>query len=84
MSECGDLLAKARNNPRGVRFADLCALAVCFGWVLDRSSGSHHIHKKLGHRLAMNFQDVRGMAKPYQVRQLLRAIESPQGDDSEQ
>ncbi|MBX9928485.1 MAG: type II toxin-antitoxin system HicA family toxin [Gemmatimonadaceae bacterium] len=76
MSDCDDLLSKARNNPQGVRFSDICALATCFGWVFDRASGSHHIYKKAGHRIAMNFQDVRGMAKPYQVRQLLRAIDS--------
>ncbi|MEX2181736.1 MAG: type II toxin-antitoxin system HicA family toxin [Gemmatimonadaceae bacterium] len=53
----------------------MCTLAECFGWTFDRSSGSHHIYKRLGDRRLMNFQEVRGMAKPYQVRQLLRAID---------
>ncbi len=83
MPRCQDLLAKAYNNPRGLRFAELCSLAECFGWMLSRSRGSHRIHTKLGHRIAMSFQDARGAAKPYQVRQLLRAIESLDSEESE-
>lgn len=76
MSSCEALLAKARNNPGGLRFAELCSLAECYGWMLDRSRGSHRIYKRSGHIQAMNVQDFKGFAKAYQVRQLLRAIDS--------
>lgn len=76
MSKCEALLAKARNNPSGLRFAELCALAECFGWTLDRTRGSHCVYKRVGIMQAMNFQNFNGTAKPYQVNQLLRAIES--------
>lgn len=74
MSACVELLEYARNNPRGLRFAELCSLAECHGWVEVRRKGSHIIYKRPGYPL-MNFQSENGGAKPYQVRQLLRAID---------
>jgi hypothetical protein len=76
MSTCEALLEKARNNPGGLRFAELCSLAECFGWVFNRVRGSHHIYKRSAHIQAMNFQDFKGFAKAYQVKQLIRAIDS--------
>ena len=75
MPNCDELLTNARNNPKGVRFVDACALATCFGWVFARSRGSHHIYKRPAQMKVMVFQDANGMAKDYQVRQLLRAID---------
>ena len=73
---CDGLLAKARNNPQGLRFAELCKLAQCFGWTHDRTRGSHHLFKRPGSMGLMVFQDAEnGRAKPYQVRQLLRSID---------
>ena len=80
MPPCEDLLAKAKANPKGVRFTDLCALATCYGWVFDRRGGSHHIYKRTGHSQLMNFQEDNGKAKAYQVRQLIRAIEALSGE----
>ncbi|MDR3673256.1 MAG: hypothetical protein P4L36_20590 [Holophaga sp.] len=72
-----DLLAKARNNPAGLRFSELCGLAECCGWVLARSKGSHRMYKKVGDIKLMDFQEAEnGKAKPYQVGQFLAAIES--------
>jgi predicted RNA binding protein YcfA (HicA-like mRNA interferase family) len=34
-----------RNNPRGVKFSDLETLLVRFGFVLVRTTGSHHIFR---------------------------------------
>lgn len=77
-----DLLARVRANPKGVRFSDLCALANSYGWILDRQSGSHRIFKRRGHRQLMNFQDDGGKAMPYQVRQLIRAIDELRSEDA--
>lgn len=62
-------------HQRNVSFRDLSALVSAFGFVLARIEGSHHIyqHAKLAEQL--NLQDVRGEAKPYQIRQLLRLVE---------
>ncbi|MCC7002001.1 MAG: type II toxin-antitoxin system HicA family toxin [Gemmatimonadaceae bacterium] len=84
MSKCEALRAKAQNNPNGLRFTELCALAECFGWVLDRTRGSHCVYKRAGEMRAMVFQNFKGSAKPYQVNQLLKAIDSlPDESDKE-
>ena len=70
-----ELHAKARNNPRGLPFNDLTALAEAFGYQLDRISGSHHIFMHEKASAGLNLQpDRNGMAKAYQVRQLLRDV----------
>ena len=69
------LLRKALDNASGLRFAEALKLARAFGFQLDRISGSHHILKRAGIPELVNLQNVRGMAKPYQVRQLLKLVE---------
>lgn len=66
------LLAGALQN---VAFADLANLAEGFGFRLSRSSGSHHVFVRPGIPELLNLQDVRGQAKPYQIRQFLRLVE---------
>ncbi|MBA2277724.1 MAG: type II toxin-antitoxin system HicA family toxin [Chloroflexia bacterium] len=70
------LLAKARNNPKGLRFADLCKLAEDYGFRFRRQEGSHRIFRRDGVPRRLNFQPGRnGMAKEYQVHQLLELID---------
>ena len=75
MVKCEEYLAVARNNPRGLSFAQLCTLAECYGFEYSRTKGSHQIFKRPGFMSIMNFQDVGGKAKAYQVKQLLSAID---------
>lgn len=71
-----DLLAKARANPKGLRFSELLSLAESLGWQFNRGKGSHRIYIKEGSRSPMTFQEgPNGKAMPYQVRQLLDSIE---------
>jgi hypothetical protein len=70
------ILQQMRANPVGMRFADL--KRVCdsdFG--RPRQSGSSHsVHKTpWPGDPRVNIQNARGSAKPYQVRQVLQAIE---------
>ncbi|MEA1927914.1 MAG: type II toxin-antitoxin system HicA family toxin [Candidatus Auribacterota bacterium] len=46
-----------------------------FGFTLSRMRGSHHIfvHQKIPELI--NLQNVKGTAKPYQVRQFLKLVE---------
>jgi len=46
-----------------------------FGFRLDRVSGSHHIFVHEAIPELVNLQEVKGEAKPYQIRQFLRLIE---------
>ncbi len=66
---------KARRKPASLKFSEACALAEGVRFRLDRVKGSHHIFVHDRHKVLLNFQKVRGQAKPYQVRQLLNCIE---------
>lgn len=81
MAHCDKLLEKARRSPANLRFDELCQLAECYGFVLDRTKGSHRIYKRPGWKGVLTFQDDKGKAKPYQVRQLLQVIESIADDE---
>ncbi len=75
MGSIEDIVQQMAENPKGVRFSDLCK--VCdsyFGG--HRSSGSHRIYKTPWQGdPRINIQDDNGMGKAYQVRQVLKAIE---------
>lgn len=77
MAKCDKLFEKAKNNPRGLRFAELEKLAECYGFRFDRQSAtSHRIYKAEGRPEFLNLQPGKGgKAKDYQVLQLLRLIE---------
>jgi len=69
------LLAKAARDPASCRFTEIQRLAEAHGFHLSRVTGSHHIYAHPGIPELVNLQSVKGMAKAYQVRQLLRLIE---------
>ncbi len=69
------LLEKARQSPAGLRFEEAAALAEGLGFVHRRTKGSHHIYARAGIAELVNLQNVRGMAKAYQVRQLLELVD---------
>jgi hypothetical protein len=77
-----DIVAKMKQNPRGVRFVDLSK--VCghyFG--KPRSRGTSHLVYRTPWQgdPRVNIQNAKGKAKPYQVRQVLWAIERLEKDD---
>lgn len=71
------ILAQARNNPKGLRFSELQRLAKALGYELSRVNGSHHIytHPTRPELPQLNMQEDKGMAKAYQVRQVLSVID---------
>lgn len=58
-----------------VAFADVQSLVTRLGFELQRINGSHHIYVHPDVDAPLNLQDLRGQAKPYQLRQLMRVIE---------
>jgi predicted RNA binding protein YcfA (HicA-like mRNA interferase family) len=79
MSRAQKLLAVVRNNPRGVRFSDLCRLVQSLGFVLDRVQGSHHVYVHPGRPdlAIVNLQEGKnGQAKVYQVEQVLNLVDA--------
>jgi len=75
MSKLKKLSDKVRNNPKNVRFDEICKLAEAFGFKYKGGKGSHVVYSKKGIPDIVNFQNVNGMAKPYQVRQFLKIVE---------
>jgi predicted RNA binding protein YcfA (HicA-like mRNA interferase family) len=69
------LLARIINSPRSVRFEDAVALIEAFGFHQSRVRGSHHLFVRPGIPELVNLQEVKGEAKPYQLRQFLKIVE---------
>ena len=67
--------ARGRGAVTNVSFGDLCNLAEGLGFEMRRVSGSHHVFAHPDIPQLINLQSLRGQAKPYQVRQLLRLVE---------
>lgn len=65
----------ARGDVANVRFSDLRRLLGDLGFERARVSGSHEIYAHPSIAELVNVQEVKGQAKPYQLRQLLRLIE---------
>ena len=65
-----------RAQPAGVRFADLKKVCAAYFGKPRQAGSSHAVYKTpWPGDPRVNIQNARGKAKPYQVRQVLRAIE---------
>lgn len=53
----------------------MIGLVESFGFRLSRTEGSHHILVHPDIPELVNLQDVKGQAKPYQMRQFLKLVE---------
>ncbi len=64
-----------RRNPTGVRFRDLCKVCDCYFGTPRQGGSSHRVYKTTWPGdPRVNIQNDGGMAKAYQVRQVLKAI----------
>ncbi len=65
-----------RSNPKGIRFRDLCKLCNQYFGEPRQVGSSHRIYRTpwMGNP-RVNIQNNRGMAKAYQVLQVIKAIE---------
>lgn len=70
-----EIYEKLKNNPKNVRFKELCKAAELFGFRFRGGKGSHRVYVRDGVKEILNFQNVKGKAKPYQVKQFLKVIE---------
>jgi hypothetical protein len=76
MTKVEELIAKMRRNPKGISFQDLCRVCNSIFGEPRHKSSSHHIYKTPWQGdPRVNIQNDNGMAKTYQVRQVLKAIE---------
>ena len=74
-------LRKMKVNPKGVRFTDLRKICEYYFGKPRQVNGSHCIFKTpWPEDPRVNIQNKNGMAKPYQVRQVLRALRKLKAD----
>ena len=69
------ILQKILAGSKNIRFSDMIDLVEGFGFRLSRTDGSHHIFVHPDIPELVNLQEVKGQAKPYQMRQFLKLIE---------
>ena len=76
MAEIAKILDRMRVSPAQVRFADLYKVCVAYFGEPRQSASSHAVFKTPwpGDPL-VNIQNAKGQAKPYQVRQVLLAVD---------
>ena len=76
MSELTKILQEMNTNPKGVRFIELRKVCEYFFGKPRQSGSSHCVFKTpWPGDPRVNIQNVKGKAKPYQVRQVLHAIQ---------
>ena len=76
MANIEDILDKMRVNPTNIRFNDLCKVCEFYFGEARQSGSSHRVYKTPWQGdPRVNIQNTKGKAKPYQVRQVLAAIE---------
>jgi predicted RNA binding protein YcfA (HicA-like mRNA interferase family) len=75
MDERKLLIRLARGELANVAFGDVRRVMEGLGFELRRLSGSHHVFAHPDIPELINLQSVRGQAKPYQLRQLMRLVE---------
>jgi hypothetical protein len=65
-----------KRNPKGVSYSDLCKVCDHYFGEARQSGSSHRIYKTpWPGDPRVNIQNDRGMAKAYQVKQVLKAVE---------
>ena len=76
VARVADIVRKSRKSPATVRFQDLVKVCNAYFGSPRQTGTSHRVYRTpwLGDP-RVNIQNDHGMAKPYQVRQVLHAIE---------
>jgi len=81
------LLAKIQNSSKNVRYGDFAALIEAFGFMYERTEGSHRMYKHKDVAKIVNAQNEKGQAKPYQIKQFFALVKKYdielEGEDNE-
>jgi hypothetical protein len=82
VAEIVKILDRMRSGPAQIRFADLYKVCVAYFGEPRQSASIHAVFKTpWPGDPRVNIQNDKGKAKPYQVRQVLLAVERLQGMD---
>jgi len=76
MAKIDEIISKMKQNPRGIRFSDLCKVCDHFFGEPRKSASSHRVYKTPWQGdPRINIQNYKEKAKSYQVKQVLLALE---------
>jgi len=76
MAAIEEIINQMKRNPKGIRFNDLEKVCVHFFGEPRQKGTSHKVYKTpWPGDPRVNIQNAKGKAKPYQVKQVLQAIE---------
>ncbi len=76
MKNVHEKLKQFKNNPKDVKFVELCKICEFYFGKPRQSGSSHRIYKTPWQGdPRVNIQNYKGKAKAYQVKQVLKAIE---------
>ena len=76
MANLDQLIEQMRNNPKNIRYVDLLKVCKQYFGEPRQTSGSHTVFQTPWQGdPRINLQDDSGKAKPYQVRQVLAALD---------
>lgn len=76
MANIKEILAKLRASPQNIKFSDLCKVCDSYFGKARQSGSSHCVYKTPWQGdPRVNIQNAKGKAKPYQIRQVVAAIE---------
>jgi hypothetical protein len=82
VAEIAKIVDRMRGSPAQVHFADLYKVCVAYFGEPRQSASSHAVFKTpWPGDPRVNIQNAKGKAKPYQVRQVLLALEKLQEKD---
>ena len=76
MTRINEIISIMKQNPRGIRFNDLCKVCDHFFGEPRKSASSHRVYKTPWQGdPRINIQNYKGKAEAYQVKQVLLALE---------
>ena len=76
MTKIDEIITRMMQNPKGIRFSDLCKVCDHFFGEPRQNTGSHRVYKTPWQGdPRINIQNDKGKARSYQVKQVLLALE---------
>jgi hypothetical protein len=81
VAKIDEIITRMTQNPKGIRFNDLCKVCDHFFGEPRQRAGSHRVYKTPWQGdPRINIQNDKGKAKSYQVKQVLLALEKLEGN----
>ncbi len=82
MARLDKIIAQIKQNPKDVRFSDLCKVCDYYFGKARQHGSSHRVYKMPWQGdPRVNIQNHKGKAKAYQVKHVLKALEKLEVDD---